>query len=43
MRHLRALVYWLGFRPKPNTILYSPSREFMLWGSDASKRMSGEE
>lgn len=29
MRHIRKLIYRLGFRPNPGTILYSPSEAFM--------------
>lgn len=30
MRHIRGLVYRLGFRPKMGSIFYSPSRTWIL-------------
>lgn len=32
---LRRLVYWLGFRPQPGTVLYSPSRHYLELGKSA--------
>jgi hypothetical protein len=38
---LRHHVYRFGFRPKPNTILYSPSRAWRLYGTDWAQGMKG--
>lgn len=35
MRHIRRLVYKLGFRPKPRSIFYSPWMDGYLAGKEA--------
>lgn len=39
MRHIRRLVYWLGFNPRPGSILYSPSIAFQQAGAEVAAVM----
>lgn len=43
MRRIRGLVYRLGFRPKPGSIFYSPSKDWQLalanFGRDFERAM----
>lgn len=38
MRYLRKLVYKMGFRPKPSSIFYSPSREWWAGVNENQER-----
>jgi len=40
MRYVRRFAYWLGFRPHIGSVLYSPSKDFILAGAAFAKAVN---